>query len=76
MKKLKQAKAMVARVNKKENGGTMMDILLKVKLGNNKTMELTMVEAMDLYIELKKILDIQEYVPPTKFEPYGTYHHG
>jgi len=58
----------------------MMDILLKVKLGNDKTMELTMVEAMDLYIELKKILHIQETMPyiPMPYvpqhivpEPYG-----
>ena len=57
-----------------------MDILLKIRLENDKVIELTTREAIDLYIELKKLLHIQDAIPymPMPYvpqhivpEPYG-----
>jgi len=57
-----------------------MDILLKIRLENDKVIELTTREAIDLYIELKKLLHIQDTIPYTPMpyvpqhivpEPYG-----
>jgi len=59
-----------------------MDILLKIRLENDKVIELTTREAIDLYIELKKLLHIQDAIPYTPIpyipvpqhivpEPYG-----